>query len=232
MIRIGIGISTKNRLNNLKVLIDSIKKYTTSIAYDLFVADDHSTDNTIDYLVKNEIEFTSGKELGPNLNKNRLFKKFINYSYIFILEDDIEIVKEGWVEKFILASTLSNLPFLQYYPENAFEAKTIGQDIKIAYSYELNTECLFYTRRVLEKVGGIDSIFKTYGYGCQEMYKRIIDSKLLPEFCLKNVPFVQDMNQYIKSQENKIKLIDEYNKIELFNKSQRLKSTNGTFKFI
>jgi glycosyltransferase involved in cell wall biosynthesis len=211
-IRIGIGITTYNRRRNLETLLTSLNKFNSQLDYDLCVADDHSTDDTIDLLIDSNIEFISGPHIGPNLNKNRLFNKFINYQYIILLEDDIEIIKAGWIEQFILTSSLSGLPFLTYSDVNKFDADIkLNETTGINYNTKLYNEVLFYTRKVIDKVGGIDNRFKDYGPGVNDQYRRIIKSGLLDYRYSNKIPSVNNIDDYIINQTNKIQLISNIN---------------------
>jgi GT2 family glycosyltransferase len=230
-VKIGIGITTTQRKENLEVLINSIKEYTNGMIYDICVAVDPTDDNTIEYLIQNEIEFISGKQLGPCLNKNRLLKKFSNYNYIVILEDDVLITREGWIDVLLLASTISGLPFF-CYPSNVIDSYSLNSSLDIGLCATLDTKVLFYQRKVLEKVGGIDNNYTKYGVGIIEQYQRIVKSGLLNYKLLKKFPSVAQLNQYIQSQKTKVKLISDSDKLIQLQESARIKPSDAIYRFL
>jgi len=217
MIRIGLAIPTFNRKDNLKTLIDSIKENTPNIPYDLCCAVDGSTDGTVEMLMEEGVEFIYGSNVGPQLNKNRLFRRFSDYNFLFMIEDDMRITQKGWVELYILASNLFNIPYFTYssrddqdYQESRVEC--MGRT-KIAWIKKHNSRFTFFTRRVMEKVGGIDSRFKSYGMGSYEQFERMVSVGQIHKNY--GIPVVIDSKYYIKPQENKICLISEEAKIKI-----------------
>lgn len=184
MIKIGIGIPTFNRKKDLENLINSIQHYTTKVPYQLFCGVDGSDDGTIEMLVKKNIEFTYGPKVGPSLNLNRIFRRFIHCNYILIVKDNAIITRDEWIELFISASGMFNLPHIIYGSSD--DSINIQSDEKIgnlwlAWTDKYSPIISFYTRKALERVGGIDERFKGMNpYGQQEQFKRMIQAKLIP----------------------------------------------------
>jgi glycosyltransferase involved in cell wall biosynthesis len=199
MIRIGLGITTYNRKESLKILINSIRKNTQNISYHLFCAVDGSTDGTVEMLMKEGIEFTYGPTVGPNRNKNRIIRRFSQFNAMFIIEDDMEIISPNWVELYTLASALSNIPYFTYKKLNLMEEPPLQIDsignIQVAWMKEHSSQLLYYTRRVIEKVGGIDDRFTRYYYGAREQFDRITNVGLLPKN--QGIPHVLESQKYI-----------------------------------
>jgi len=218
MIRIGIGISTYNRKDSLKMLIDSIKKHTKTVPHTLFCAVDGSTDGTVEMLMKEGIEFTYGPNIGPNRNKNRIFRRFSQYNYLFMFEDDMEIIRDNWIEIYILASTMSNIPYFIYapqddpnYKENRIES--VGS-VKIAWCNTYSPKLIVLNRRVIEKVGAIDERFNRYYCGSEEHFNRIVACGLLPKGL--GIPHVIESKNFIRPIPNEKvpKLLAEDERIE------------------
>ena len=228
MIRIGLGISTYNRKESLENLIESIRKYTT-IPYTLFCAVDGSNDGTVEMLINQGIEFTYGQTIGLHINKNRIFRRFSQFNFIFILEDNVTIKKEGWIEEFISASSLFNLPHIICDPrfyKTIYKTESMGNYV-IDWVGVYNPIITFYTRRVVEKIGGIDDRLKGLSPGLLEHYSRIIQSKLInnekgfPNFA-NSKQFIDYDNidfQYKESKENIDKYYRLYQSIISENKS-------------
>ena len=95
MIRIGIGITTYMRKENMEALMHSIN-HNTNIPYTLFFAVDGSTDGTDAILQAYRKEYTYGPNVGPEQNKNRIFRRFSQYNYIIIIDDDMLITNPKW----------------------------------------------------------------------------------------------------------------------------------------
>jgi len=202
MIRIGVGITTRNRKEHLVRLIESLRAHT-KVPYQLFVAVDGSTDGTVEYLVNNGIEFTYGPIVGSDLNKNRVFRRFLQFNAFFVIEDDMEIKDDRWIEAYGLAAHFTNMPFFAYadtghpaYKE--LKVESIGSST-IAWVTQTAGGILYYTRRVMEKVGGIDERFRGYGYGVQEQIQRMQMAGVLPKNS--GIPVITCINRYVVRQD-------------------------------
>ena len=195
MIKIGVGIPTCQNKIFLEKLIDSVYTYTTKIPYILFCSVDGSTDGTISMLVRKGIEFTYGPTVGPSLNLNRIFRRFIHHNYTIILNDKIEIIKDGWLETMISASNIFNYPHVVYTPGTTDSIDTLA-DISVGWTKEYNPAIQLYTRKTIERIGGIDDRFKYTRVGQFEHYARMMDSKLMP--VTDTYPSVTTMETYIK----------------------------------
>jgi len=92
---IGIGVITFNRIDMLKITLGRILQHTKG-DYKLLVADDGSTDGTLNYLQENNISYVTGKNKGVCTNKSRALFHLKDCDYIYIIEDDIFPIKDGW----------------------------------------------------------------------------------------------------------------------------------------
>ena len=178
---IGIGIVTYNRLEGLKTLLDCIHEFppVTEGGYDIFVSDDGSTDGTQEFLDIKGIPYQSEKNRGISWNKNRIIAKFYDYDYVFIIEDDVEIIKEGWAALFINAMNVSRENHLSYVPDCA-ERYDSGEVLLHPYDHFCISEntgtwggFLAFTKEALHKAGGFDTRFIIYGHEHSELTERI-----------------------------------------------------------
>lgn len=98
-------ITTKDRLEALKRLIESIEKYTED--YELIVVNDVSTDGTNEWLAKQQVRYSQYKGSGtyqsisyansiPVATAWNLGVEVANGEFIQILNDDMEVT-EGWL---------------------------------------------------------------------------------------------------------------------------------------
>jgi GT2 family glycosyltransferase len=101
---ICIGVLSTNRFESLKRLLSSIRKYYEDI--DIKVFDDSSVEkNKNSTLCSNyDCEFIdTGVLVGVSKNSNILLNKLCSYDYKVMINNDVEILKKGWVELYINA---------------------------------------------------------------------------------------------------------------------------------
>lgn len=178
--KIGIGIATFNRIDNLQNLISDLKKYTLN-SYDLFVADDNSRDGTQNWLSSNNIPFQSGPGYGISFNKNKIFQYFQNHDIIFILEDDVRIVKSGWDQLFIDALTKTKENHVSWFVKDP--AYTVVKvftfnGIQLEELKDTSAQIQVFTGKCLKNVGGFDTRFIGFGHEHTQLTERIFDSGL------------------------------------------------------
>jgi len=104
--KVSIIILCHNELEFTRQCIESIKKYT-EIPYQLVVIDNGSTDQTPEYLKTALRE----KDICIRNFKNRSFSESNNNGirladgeYVLILNNDTEVLKQGWLRNFLRAS--------------------------------------------------------------------------------------------------------------------------------
>ena len=103
----SIVITTKDRLESLKRLIDSIERFTED--YELIVVNDASTDGTNEWLAKQHVRY--GQHSGSGTYQSISYTESIPVAtawnlgcevaqgeFVQILNDDMEVT-EGWVEQ-------------------------------------------------------------------------------------------------------------------------------------
>lgn len=179
-IKIGIGICTYNRRELLKTLILRVRE-TVKEKYDLFVADDGSTDDTVPMLQRMKIEYESGKHDGIAWNKNKIINRFKEYDYLFILEDDLLILKEGWVSHFIEASKVSGYNWIGFLQGGLYGTKHSMEQFG-EYHFEQRQYdgdvIRFLTKKTIQVCGGYNPMFRGAGWEHGEYSFRIRSTAL------------------------------------------------------
>lgn len=169
-----LGIVTYNRLRYLKKLLSSfLNTYNKDYEYTIIIADDGSTDGTLEYLdefnntfpiiiIKNSHKYIAGQT-------NSILKMCSNYSYDigFIANDDIEFTDSGWDIDYVDSILKSGYDHLVYFNKNlcSYKAKLFRHNqrkIKIKnnlnicskINYLLCMGCFWtFTPRVISTVG-------------------------------------------------------------------------------
>lgn len=184
--KIGIGIPTYNRLEPLKNTIESIKIYA-DLPYDLFVAVDGSSDGTANWLANNGIDhiFHRGN-MGACHAKNQILARLKDYDHIFIIEDDVIIVKRGLLGLYIRAIDVFDIQhwnFLAAWQREPVRPNETRDGLTMMFSKLLGGAISVYTKEVIEKVGGFNPEFKGYGYGHCEYTLRAHRAGLTTPWC-------------------------------------------------
>ena len=213
MIKLGIGIRTFNRKQNLIDLIQSIEN-NTSMPYTQFFALDGGTDDTDDMLKTYNQEYTYGPNVGPEQNKNRIFRRFTQYDYIIMIDDDMVITNSKWLDTLLLAHTLTKYEFIGFTPSadekyTALDDEAFG-NITVSFINRYMPKVCLYTRKVIEKVGGIDERISGYLPFVSEHYIRMSHIGLVPPI---NTGYInlKSLDNMIIENPSKIKIDKTYN---------------------
>lgn len=161
MIPISICISTRNRPNEFKRVIDSIKKHT-HCEYQLVVVDDASE---VPYYDSN---YRFGQRSGIPAVKNKCLE-LVKYDHIFLFDDDTYPIADDWWKPYV-NSGKNHLcyTFLSKYK------------VKDGFTYShLGNGCMMYlTRKCLDVVGGFDWRFGLGKYEHVNLSRRIFNTGL------------------------------------------------------
>jgi len=171
---IGIGIMSYNRVSSLRRLVQSISKTTDLRRTTVFISDDASTEeSTIQYL--NELEATpnfvvirNGKRGGIAVNTNRLIRCLTRFNHGLILNDDVEVLKEGWDEFYVEAMRRTGMHHFQHRQPGVYGAKLGDQRSKNGIALRVVTErpqgaVMAFSREMLVKAGYFNEDFGLYG---------------------------------------------------------------------
>jgi GT2 family glycosyltransferase len=103
---VGVGILSYNRFSSLKRLLNSIIAHTDLKHTTIFVSDESSnfTAQQVAWLKSLDIITLINKQrLGIAGNTNRLLRCLERFKYKFILNDDVEILADGWEDFYVSA---------------------------------------------------------------------------------------------------------------------------------
>ena len=112
-IQLGIGIVTYNRQAVLAETLDRVVRHT-KYPFIMAVADDGSTDNTLDMLRdRPDVTTVTGRNMGIAWNKNRalyLLTELLRCDIVVLLEDDTFPMQDGWEMDWIRAASNGGMP--------------------------------------------------------------------------------------------------------------------------
>ena len=181
---IGIGCPTFNRLESLKNTITSIEKFC-KIPYHLYISIDGSNDGTLEWVKSKKYEYHMQPRTGVCSVKNKILKRFENYDYSFIIEDDTRLIRNGAFELYINAINKFKIHHFNFLiPQQRIKAcpdRRIGNLI-VMYSKLLGGVFSTFTKDIIKRVGFFNSEFKGYGYGHCEYTLRVSRAKLTSQW--------------------------------------------------
>ncbi len=167
---LGIGVITMNRLDALKQCVARIARHTTS-PYVLVIADDGSTDETVEWARGEGVPVVTGDRRGCAWNKNRalyFLRECTDCDPIILLEDDTWPVRDGWERVWIDAGHQwrhVNFDGSSYNADLAPEDRPTepGTAIRPYATPHVTGVCTVTSRAALDSVGYLDTRFHGYG---------------------------------------------------------------------
>ena len=169
---VGIGILSYNRLGCIKRLLESIRRHTNIGKVTVFVSDESSDQDVKNYLRSQAdiVLLDNSQNLGVAGNSNRLLKCLSRFKYNFLLNDDAEILNNGWIDFYINAHKQSGLQHFchrQYGLIGASEndGAVINKNgiMLQKITQKPHGAVLFFTNDVFSKVGYFDEDLGSYG---------------------------------------------------------------------
>ena len=172
--RVGVGLCTYNRPGKALQVAKAIRNTTKDIY--LVVSIDGGDVLKYDLIEMGKYcdEIILGKNEGVVKNKNRLITYLQGCDYIFLIEDDLVPIKEGWVELYIKAmqaTSYHHLNFIHLLARDKMISQRVAGGINIAYYKNLGGALMIFTKKCLSLVGLFDPKYKFYGY-CHCDYTR------------------------------------------------------------
>jgi predicted O-methyltransferase YrrM len=164
MTRLGIGIITYNRLAYLQELVEQLLLYTRS-PFELIVADDGSTDGTVEWCRARGIRVITGQNRGVAWNKNRALYYFMTRTEcdpILLLEDDVRVWEPHWEGEWITVARGWHHVNWSHAQQEELLAGT-GTPHEPWRTSNFGGACTITTRPALERVGYLNTQFQGYG---------------------------------------------------------------------
>lgn len=166
-----LAITTYNRLNYLKQLLESWKKTrNNNVTWKLIIADDGSDDGTIEFLESN---FTGkpgmivikNERTGISHQFNTIVQILENeiFDMCFKCDDDILFLQKGWDELYYYATIESGYQHLIYYSLNwrlEHNRKAVKNNNLLNSCDPINVQGAFFTLTpdIIKKVGYMDTL--------------------------------------------------------------------------
>lgn len=173
---IGIGIITYNRQWKLAECITRLRTMTAE-SYDLIVADDGSTDSTLDYLREEKVAVVTGQNRGIAWNKNRALFTLAerNHEIILLLEDDCFATDANWLPFwFQIVQQWGHVNYAgQWWPKELF-LRGDGTVNNPFFCSATTAQISGFRRDVISAVGFYDTRFRRFGHEHTEHSTRII----------------------------------------------------------
>ncbi|NJK38979.1 MAG: glycosyltransferase [Oscillatoriales cyanobacterium SM2_3_0] len=182
--KLGIGLVTYNRLEHLKNCIECIRQFTT-IPYYLVIADDGSSDGSVEWCHSQALAVITGDNRGVVWNKNRALFALVQYTSaesFVLLEDDCWPASETWAQEWHETTQL-------WHHINFAHPQTIlarpgailsgrGTAEKPYISGLVTGQCTGCSRHAVKQVGYLDTRFRGYGHGHVEWTRRFLRAGL------------------------------------------------------
>ena len=161
--KIGVGITTCNRPEVFKKTLQHIERYTPNAK--IFVNDD------------------SKKREGVAKAKNNCLAALDDCEHIFLFDDDCFPIRHNWAELFIQASSETgnhhfSLTFGKLYNGRPNGNRLLSADDTLENFSNPCGMMLYFNRRCLQRVGGFDINYDTYGYEHVGLSHRIYNAGL------------------------------------------------------
>ncbi|GFZ79777.1 hypothetical protein GCM10011531_07130 [Aquaticitalea lipolytica] len=190
-LKIGIGLQVC-RPHKLRNIIYHLSLIEDIINFNIEIVVDRNS-NEIDEILKcTTIARTITGGIGNWTSKNLLIKKLLNRDsdIIILLEDDIEILKEGLFD-YIVFSYMSSKNFIGYFKTNnekqkmkfekSFIENRIINNLNFNLLQDLNTSALLVLdRRIINRIGFFCNSF--YEVGFHDYRERLYGAKLIEYF--------------------------------------------------
>lgn len=169
---IGIGILSYNRPDSLKRLINSIIRHTDLRRTTIFISDDCSTDSELlSYLGSITNNFTvikNSTRIGVAGNSNRLLRCLSRFKYGILLNDDVEILQDGWEKHYTDAMHRTNMHHFTYTQVGVYGAKPGEQQTRNGIVIRKSNSkphgaVLAFTNSMPQKCGYFNESYGMYG---------------------------------------------------------------------
>ena len=166
-LQLGIGIVTYNRRDLLAETLDHIARYTKYPFATVAVADDGSTDGTLDMLRGRNVTAVTGRNMGVAWNKNRalfLLSELLRCDIVILLEDDSFPGQDNWELEWMNAALhWGHANVATDWMGETFISGS-GTLADPVHSTGVSAQCSVYSREALLFGGYFDPRFRGYGH--------------------------------------------------------------------
>jgi glycosyltransferase involved in cell wall biosynthesis len=171
---LGIGIVTFDRRERLVRLLAELAEHTQS-EHRVVVADDGSTDGTVEWCRECPHTVVTGRHRGVARNKNRaLFAlSALGCDPLILLEDDLVPARPGWEREWILATKLWHHLGYRHPKIAKHDLSGSGTAEDPILSRGWTAQCLSVSAHVMERVGYFDPRFEGWGHEHGDWTERI-----------------------------------------------------------
>lgn len=174
---LGIGIVTYNRKEIVAATIDRVRQFTGEADAVMVVADDGSSDGTLQMLRDKKAPVITGVNMGIAWNKNRalfLLCHMLGCETVILLEDDTQPAGEGWEQDWMRAATRwGHANYAADWMTGSFESGAGTPDDPVV-SRDVTAQCAVYSRAALTFGGYFDPKFRGYGHEHVEHSRRLL----------------------------------------------------------
>lgn len=186
---IGVGILSYNRKSCLERLINSIRKHTNLLKTTIFISDDCSDNQElVTYLDELEssnqfVILRNDERLGIAGNTNRLLDCLSRFKYGLLVNDDIEVKREGWESFYFNMMRQTGMHHFIYRQQGVYGAergnKVIINGVECLYCDDKpHGSILAYTNDAFREIGFFDESFGMYGMEHVDWSRRVYESGL------------------------------------------------------
>jgi glycosyltransferase involved in cell wall biosynthesis len=174
---VGIGIITYNRRDLLSSTIIRVRELTRTPDTMLVVADDGSSDGTLEMLREQRVPVVTGVNMGIAWNKNRamfLLAHMLRCQTVILLEDDAQPNRAGWENHWMEACRRhGHINYAGEWMRDRFLSGSGTADDPVL-SHVLTAQCAAYANASLTYGGYFDPQFKGYGHEHVEHTRRLV----------------------------------------------------------
>jgi glycosyltransferase involved in cell wall biosynthesis len=175
--KIGIGITTRNRPELLAYALKHFLTFPTFHKSIIVVSDDDSDEAP---KIPEEVHLlTSNTRLGIAKNKNKCvdYLRSQGVDHYFLFDDDCFPIKYAWDLPFIALSATDNIHHSLYLVAAGEVSVKETHEHYLSY-YNCGGYCLFFTKHAMDLLQGMNPEFGIYGFEHSELSKRAFDKGL------------------------------------------------------
>lgn len=186
---IGVGILSYNRHHSLRRLVQSILSTTDLTRTTVFISDDGSNDpDTKAYIRelaqhKNFVVLCNNENIGIAGNSNRLIRCLSRFRYGLLMNDDVEILNEGWDHFYVDAFKRTGMHHFQHRQPGIYGA-TMGElvtrngvQLRVVHD-KPHGAVLAFTREMLIQCGYFNEAYGQYGMEHVDWSSKAFESQL------------------------------------------------------